>query len=468
MGVWERSPAGLRRARRHRGLRACFRAALPDLSDADVVGSPYCVRRYARRRRASAARTRWPRRAPSWRRAGSRLILDYVPNHVAPDHPWATRASGVVRPRRRGGSRRAIRRLFVRTAGGRARQRPDPYFPPGRTSCSSTRSRPGCATPRSRRWRRSAAQCDGVRCDMAMLMTNEVFARTWGERAGPAPAAEFWPAVIAARAARRTRTSLFIAEAYWDMEWTLQQQGFDFCYDKRLYDRLVREDARSRCASTCRPTPTTRSGWCGSWRTTTSRAPRDTFAPDRRAPPRSSWRRCAGARLWHDGQFEGAARRSCRCSSARGPRRAAGPRPARVLRPAAAPRWPAGPARRRLAAARLHGLARQPDAPSSSSRGAGDAGGQRHLVVVNLAGAGRAGAGAAAVERPRRASVAAARRAERRRVRARRRRAAVGGPVRRDERRGSPTSSSSRPDGRRGAERRGHSSKKNSSMQRRK
>ena len=37
----------------------------------------------------------------------------------------------------------------------------------------------------------------------------------------------------------------FIAEAYWDMEFALQQQGFDYCYDKRLYDRLEHEDAAS-------------------------------------------------------------------------------------------------------------------------------------------------------------------------------------------------------------------------------
>lgn len=30
----------------------------------------------------------------------------------------------------------------------------------------------------------------------------------------------------------------FMAEVYWDLEWTLQHQGFDYCYDKRLYDRL--------------------------------------------------------------------------------------------------------------------------------------------------------------------------------------------------------------------------------------
>jgi hypothetical protein len=36
-----------------------------------------------------------------------------------------------------------------------------------------------------------------------------------------------------------------MAEAYWDLEWELQQQGFDYCYDKRLYDRLEKEGAES-------------------------------------------------------------------------------------------------------------------------------------------------------------------------------------------------------------------------------
>jgi hypothetical protein len=36
----------------------------------------------------------------------------------------------------------------------------------------------------------------------------------------------------------------FMAEVYWDMEWTMQQQGFDYAYDKRLYDRLREHHAR--------------------------------------------------------------------------------------------------------------------------------------------------------------------------------------------------------------------------------
>src|SRR3954464_9960750 len=46
MGVWQRSPAGLAIALADGGLMAGFRAALPDLTEADIIGSPYCVREY--------------------------------------------------------------------------------------------------------------------------------------------------------------------------------------------------------------------------------------------------------------------------------------------------------------------------------------------------------------------------------------------------------------------------------------
>ena len=85
---------------------------------------------------------------------------------------------------------------------------------------------------------RIARQCDGVRCDMAMLVLPEVFERTWGISAPP-----FWPrATEAVRA--KVPGFLFLAEVYWDLEWTLQQQGFDYTYDKRLYDRLEEGHAR--------------------------------------------------------------------------------------------------------------------------------------------------------------------------------------------------------------------------------
>jgi len=79
---------------------------------------------------------------------------------------------------------------------------------------------------------------------MAMLLLNAIFERTWGGRAGRRPATEYWEDVISA--IKRSHSGfLFIAEAYWDLEWELQQKGFDFCYDKRLYDRLEHSNAES-------------------------------------------------------------------------------------------------------------------------------------------------------------------------------------------------------------------------------
>jgi hypothetical protein len=75
-------------------------------------------------------------------------------------------------------------------------------------------------------------------------MLNDVFQRTWGERAGARPADEYWPATIAAVKADHG-DFVFLAEAYWDLEYALQQQGFDYCYDKRLYDRLIHDGAEA-------------------------------------------------------------------------------------------------------------------------------------------------------------------------------------------------------------------------------
>src|SRR6478609_10946840 len=78
MGVWERSPAGLEIA-----------LANPSLGlspGEDVIGSPYCVRDYVVDGRFGGPDALAAARAELAAR-GLKLILDYVPNHVAPDHP---------------------------------------------------------------------------------------------------------------------------------------------------------------------------------------------------------------------------------------------------------------------------------------------------------------------------------------------------------------------------------------------
>jgi glycosidase len=235
MGVWERSPEGLRIALGNNGLLADFRRALPDFREKDVVGSPYCVRRYVvDERLGGPAGLATARRALAER--GLRLVLDYVPNHVAPDHPWVRdHPEYFVR-----GDERDLERdpaSFLLVAGHVIACGRDPFFPAWPDVLQLDAFAPGLRQAAASTLVDIAGQCDAVRCDMAMLFLNDVFARTWGARVGPAPPTEYWPHIIREVEGRHPDFRL-IAEAYWDREWDLQQQGFDHCYDKRLYDRL--------------------------------------------------------------------------------------------------------------------------------------------------------------------------------------------------------------------------------------
>src|SRR3954470_3041454 len=242
MGVWERSSAGVAIALGNEGLMESFRRALPDVRPDDVVGSPYCIRDYAADPHLGGPAALAAARSALAER-GMALILDFVPNHVAPDHAWTS-----VHPEYfvRGDEDDLAPdpSSFVRVGENVLACGRDPYFPAWPDVVQLNAFSDGLRGAAAETLTSIAAQCDGVRCDMAMLMLNDIFERTWGRRVGDRPNGDYWPTVIAA--VRRTRPDfVFLAEAYWDLEWTLQQQGFDYCYDKRLYDRLVHEGAES-------------------------------------------------------------------------------------------------------------------------------------------------------------------------------------------------------------------------------
>lgn len=234
LSVWSTGPAGKRISRSRPEWRREFEETLPDLQDDDIAGSGFAITSYTVNPGLGGEAALGRLRA-RLRQRRLRLMLDFVPNHTALDHPWVEShpdyyVSGTELDLARTSSnytRLASARGDRILAHGR-----DPYFPGWPDTLQLNYANPAAHEAMIRELATVAAQCDGLRCDMAMLVLPEIFKKTWGLAATP-----FWP-----RAMERVRARVpgfyFMAEVYWDLEGTMLQQGFDYAYDKRLYDRL--------------------------------------------------------------------------------------------------------------------------------------------------------------------------------------------------------------------------------------
>jgi hypothetical protein len=244
LGVWQTGEAGRQVSRTHPELRRSYVHELPDVTDADICGSPFAVQEYTVHRDfgGDAALARLRQRL---HQRGLRLMLDFVPNHTALDHPWtqshpefyiAGNEEDLARePHNWQRIVSGPRSLIL--AHGR-----DPYFPGWPDTLQLNYRHAGLRAAMQAELLRIAERCDGMRCDMAMLLLPDVFLKTWGDKSRPADGSKavdelFWPDAIA-EVRERHPDFVFLAEVYWDLEWVLQQQGFDYTYDKRLYDRL--------------------------------------------------------------------------------------------------------------------------------------------------------------------------------------------------------------------------------------
>ena len=240
MGVWTSGAAPTAEARRP-DLMTEWRRALPDAQAEDVVASPYAISAYeVSETLGGDAALRGLRERLAGH--GLRLLLDFVPNHTACDHPLVLAQPNVyVR-----GTEDDLRRdpgSFFRTRDGvvLAHGR-DPYFPAWTDTAQINYGHAEGRAALRDILMRVAGQCDGVRCDMAMLLLPDVIERVWGARLEGAWVREcFWAEVIQHVRARHD-AFLFIAEAYWGLEPRLQADGFDYTYDKSLYDHLCHGD----------------------------------------------------------------------------------------------------------------------------------------------------------------------------------------------------------------------------------
>jgi hypothetical protein len=236
-GVWTVGPRCRAHALGSRNLKKTLDKILPGWTEKDVPGSPYAIGEYAVPAALGGEDGLKAIRA-NLNSRGMKMLLDFVPNHVGLDFPWVTQ-----RPE-----------LFVQGAEGQAgtyleqtvvgprwlAHGKDPNFPPWVDNVQLDYRRADTRAAVTGLLRSVASRCDGLRCDMAMLLLNDVFAKTWAHIPGEtaAPTTEFWPDAIAAVKSAHP-DFLFLAEVYWNLEARLQALGFDYTYDKIVYDRIL-------------------------------------------------------------------------------------------------------------------------------------------------------------------------------------------------------------------------------------
>lgn len=244
LGVWRTGERSRAVSRTNEAWIEEARQMLPDLNEEDVCGSPFAIQEYTVREEygGDEALARLRMRLHD---RDMRLLVDFVPNHVGLDHPWISDhpeylvsgdASQLEREPRNYVrlASNGVERIF---AYGR-----DPYFDGWPDTVQLNYRHGGLRRAMAAELMSVADRADGVRCDMAMLLLPEVFETTWGDRSLPADGSDpvdtsFWSEVIPAIRARHPDFVL-MAEVYWDLEYALQREGFDYTYDKRHYDRL--------------------------------------------------------------------------------------------------------------------------------------------------------------------------------------------------------------------------------------
>jgi glycosidase len=239
LSVWQTGEEGKRISRENSGWRKEFEETLPDLKEDDIAGSGFAIKSYtvSEQLGGNEALSRLRGRMGE---KGLKLMLDFVPNHTGLDHPWINEHTDfyiISGEQELGMEPKNFTRVLkgdVVLAHGR-----DPYFPGWPDTAQLNYGNPDLQEAMKETLVRIAGQCDGVRCDMAMLVLPEVFERTWGIHCVP-----FWPDAV--RRVKNVNPGFcFVAEVYWDLEWTMLQNGFDYTYDKRLYDRLKEGHAQN-------------------------------------------------------------------------------------------------------------------------------------------------------------------------------------------------------------------------------
>src|SRR5215469_14539104 len=180
LSVWQTGTVGRKISRGDPQWRAEFKTVLPDLSEEDICGSGFAITAYVVSD-ALGGEDGLARFREKLAKRGIKLMLDFVPNHTAPDHPWVkTHPEYYVEGSSAALAAAAQNYMPVETDRGAkilAYGR-DPNFPGWPDTLQLNYANPELQIARIDELIAIAGKCDGVRCDMAMLR-EEASAMLW-------------------------------------------------------------------------------------------------------------------------------------------------------------------------------------------------------------------------------------------------------------------------------------------------
>lgn len=242
MGIWETCESTVEKFCFEENLVKEYKRALKNWKREDVVGSPYAINNY-KINPIFASTDDFKKFKKLLNGLGLKLILDFIPNHFSADSELLETNPEIFLsadyeyylddPHTFYNPFENDKKIF---AHGR-----DPFFPAWQDTVQVNYFSSNARKFMTDVLMNLTGLCDGVRCDMAMLALNNVFKNTWGgvlsKMGFQRPEDEFWKNAVST--VKNVQPDfLFLAEVYWELEWELQQQGFDFTYDKKLTDRI--------------------------------------------------------------------------------------------------------------------------------------------------------------------------------------------------------------------------------------
>ena len=236
MGVWHTSPSSISKYCFHPNLVVEYSHANPKWVKSDVGGSPYAIDSYRLSSLVgSEADLLVAKRKIN--ELGMMLILDFVPNHFNSEsiliqkHPELFLSHHFS-------DETLDRSVYFENGDGFLAHGRDPYFDPWTDTVQLNYFEEETHQYMFEMLATISQYCDGVRCDMAMLILPDIFEKTWSNYPDKKVPTNFWSSSIP-KIKSEQPGFIFLAEAYWDTEWRLQQDGFDFTYDKKFLDLLT-------------------------------------------------------------------------------------------------------------------------------------------------------------------------------------------------------------------------------------